>query len=87
MSLAACTRVATQTANAPNGANPWTKHGIVRLTEAEEPNTLLRMFSNQASADDVTALLFEPFFRFDDRERPVPSLVTKFPTQQNGLIS
>jgi len=62
-------------------------HGVVRFSEQEEPNSLLKMFSNQESADDVTALLFEPFFRFDDRGRPVPALATQFPTVANGLVS
>jgi len=65
----------------------WTIPGVVRTAVTEEPNTLVRMFSNQSSADDVTALLYEPFFRYDDRERPVPALATTFPTIANGLIS
>ena len=86
--LSACTKVNTQTANVSHAvANAWTVHGIVRLAVAEEPNTLVRMFSNQASADDVTALLFEPFFRYDDHMRPVPALAMEFPTLKNGLIS
>lgn len=84
---AGCTKVGTHIGAAPGRANPWTVPGVVRLAEGEEPNTLIRMFSNQASADDVTALLFEPFFRFDERMRPVPGLVTQFPTTENGLIS
>jgi peptide/nickel transport system substrate-binding protein len=86
--LVSCSKIGTTTASVgPRTANPWTIHGTLRLSEAEEPNSLIRMFSNQESADDVTALLFEPFFRFDDHERPVPSLVTVVPTQHNGLIS
>src|SRR5215470_820063 len=81
-----CARTSTQ-AGAPAHGNPWTIHGVVRFVESEEPNTLVRMFSNQASADDVTALLFEPMFRFDERERPVPALATVFPTVANGLVS
>jgi len=50
--------------------NAWTIPGVVRLSETEEPNSLVRIYSNQASADDVTALLFEPFFRI---ERTLPS--------------
>lgn len=87
LSLASCTKTSTALGPASNGANPWTVHGTLRLTESEEPNSLIRMFSNQEAADDVTALLFEPFFRFDDHENPVPGLVTVFPTQKNGLIS
>ncbi|HEY5093630.1 MAG TPA: peptide ABC transporter substrate-binding protein [Candidatus Eremiobacteraceae bacterium] len=85
--VASCSKTSTALGPQANGANPWTVHGTLRLTEAEEPNSLIRMFSNQESADDVTALLFEPFFRFDDHENPVPALVTVFPTQKNGLIS
>ncbi|HXM17423.1 MAG TPA: peptide ABC transporter substrate-binding protein [Candidatus Tumulicola sp.] len=85
IALVACSKVSE--APTRGAGNPWTIHGVVRFAESEEPNTLVRMFSNQASADDVTALLFEPFFRFDDRGRPVPSLATIFPSPQNGLIS
>jgi peptide/nickel transport system substrate-binding protein len=84
---ASCTKTETSLSSQAGAANPWTVHGTLRLTEAGEPNSLLRVFSNQASADDVTALLFEPFFRFDDHENPVPSLATVFPTSKNGLIS
>jgi peptide/nickel transport system substrate-binding protein len=84
---ASCTKTETSLSPKAVGANPWTVHGTLRLTESEEPNSLLRVFSNQASADDVTALLFEPFFRFDDHEDPVPSLATVFPSLKNGLIS
>ena len=81
-----CSKVGMQPAPS-QGKNPWTIPGVVRLAVSEEPNTLVRMFSNQSSADDVTALLFEPFFRFDEHERPVPALATAFPTLKNGLIS
>jgi peptide/nickel transport system substrate-binding protein len=83
--VCACSKVSTQTA--VEHGNSWTIHGVVRFAESEEPNTLVRMFSNQASADDITALLFEPMFRFDENERPVPALATRFPTVGNGLIS
>jgi peptide/nickel transport system substrate-binding protein len=82
-----CTKTETSMSPKPGAANPWTVHGTLRLTESEEPNSLLRVFSNQESADDVTALLFEPFFRFDNHEHPVPALAAVFPTLKNGLIS
>lgn len=80
-----CTRLSPS--SNPAAPKSWTIRGIVRLAVGEEPNSLIRMFSNQSSADDVTALLFEPFFRYDDHERPVPALATQFPTLANGLIS
>lgn len=83
----ACTKVSVQSSHSGVVRHSWTIPGVLRSAISEEPNTLVRMFSNQASADDVTALLFEPFFRYDDRERPVPALAMKFPTPQNGLIS
>ncbi|MDQ6767798.1 MAG: peptide ABC transporter substrate-binding protein, partial [Candidatus Eremiobacteraeota bacterium] len=86
--LCACSKIDMRSANTSHsGRNSWTIPGVVRLAVAEEPNTLVRMFSNQSSADDVTALLFEPFFRYDDHMRPVPALAMQFPTLQNGLIS
>ncbi len=88
VTLCACSKIGTgSTSGGGAGPHPWTVPGVVRLAVAEEPNTLVRMFSNQSSADDVTALLFEPFFRYDERERPVPALATQFPTLANGLVS
>src|ERR1700694_5595200 len=87
---ASCTKTSVQSTNANSAGtrhNLWTIPGVVRSAVAEEPNTLVRLFSNQSSADDVTALLFEPFFRYDDHMRPVPALATEFPSLQNGLIS
>lgn len=82
--LCSCTRINMRS---NQSSTSWTIHGLVRIAVAEEPNSLLRMFSNQSSADDVTALLFEPFFRYDELGRIVPALATKFPTLENGLIS
>ncbi len=88
VALVACSKVNTQSAGGERaGAHTWTIPGVVRTSISEEPNTLVRMFSNQASADDVSALLFEPFFRYDEHDRPVPALATRFPTLANGLIS
>src|SRR5215469_4028720 len=84
---AGCSKVGTSTSTSSQGGNPWTEHGVLRIVANQEPNSLLRLFSNQAAADDVTALLFEPMFRYDDRGNPVPALATTFPTLQNGLIS
>lgn len=81
-----CARVDERAGTIARG-NPWTVHGVVRFVESEEPNTLVRMYSNQSSADDVTALLFEPLFRYDERGRPVPGLALRFPTPANGGVS
>jgi peptide/nickel transport system substrate-binding protein len=86
--FAACTKVDMRPADSARTAgNPWTLHGVLRVAVTEEPNTLVRMFSNQSSADDVTALIFEPFFRYDDHGRAIPALARRFPTLANGLIS
>ena len=84
---AGCTKVGTQAPGEVQAGNSWTRHGTVRIVDNQEPNSLVRLFSNQAAADDVSALLFEPLFRYDDSGRPVPALATEFPTQANRLIS
>jgi peptide/nickel transport system substrate-binding protein len=85
LALGGCTQ--TSAPGAAGGENPWTQAGILRIADNQEPNSLVRMFSHQAAADDVTALLFEPLFRFDENGNPVPALATEFPTQANGLVS
>jgi peptide/nickel transport system substrate-binding protein len=86
--LGSCSKVDMRPADNDRGAgNPWTVHGVLRVAVTEEPNTLVRMFSNQSSADNVTALIFEPFFRYDERGRVVPALARRFPTMANGLVS
>jgi peptide/nickel transport system substrate-binding protein len=85
---AGCSKVGSQgSASGSVGSNGWSAHGTVRIVSNQEPNSLLRLFSNQAAADDVTALLFEPLFRYDDKENPVPALALRFPSLSNGLIS
>lgn len=83
----ACSKVSVATNQAGAAMNAWTVPGLLRVAETDEPNSLVRMFSHQSSADDMTCLLFEPLFRFDDRGEPVPALATQFPTDRNGLIS
>ena len=82
-----CSKVGTSAGTAANGRHTWTEPGVLRVVSNQEPNSLIRLFSNQAAADDMTALLFEPMFRYDEHGNPVPSLATEFPTQENGLIS
>ena len=84
----ACTKVDTTSSSSGHAVtHSWTVPGVARLAVEEEPNSLIRMFSNQSSADDVTALLFEPLFRYDERGRPVPALALRMPSMSNGLIS
>jgi peptide/nickel transport system substrate-binding protein len=87
VAAAGCSKVGTATNTSSQNVNPWTERGVLRIIANQEPNSLLRLFSNQAAADDMTALLFEPMFRYDERGNPVPALATTFPTEQNGLIS
>jgi peptide/nickel transport system substrate-binding protein len=87
LACAGCSKVGPSGSTSGAGGNSWTIHGAVRIVDNQEPNSLIRLFSNQAAADDVTALLFEPLFRYDDRGIPVPALATEFPSIQNGLIS
>ncbi len=87
LALGACTKIDTSSSSGGTAAREWTIPHVVRVAVSEEPNTLVRMFSNQSSADDVTALLFEPLFRYDEHANPVPALALKFPTLANGLIS
>ena len=82
-----CSKVGSGSGAVGGRLNAWTVPGVVRISDNQEPNSLVRMFSHQAAADDITALLFDPLFRYDERGNPVPSLATTFPTQQNGLIS
>jgi peptide/nickel transport system substrate-binding protein len=84
VSLAACTKVGTQTAS---GRNPWTIPGVLRIGNTEEPNSLNLMFGHNLATDEITCLLFSFILRNDANGNLFPDLATEVPTLQNGGIS
>lgn len=83
-SLAACTKIDSTGAG---GRHPWTKPGIVRLGNSDEPDALNPLFSHNAAADQVETQLFSYVFRYDAHGNLIPEVATDVPTYQNGGIS
>jgi peptide/nickel transport system substrate-binding protein len=69
------------------GRHPWTEPGVLRIGSADEPDSLNPLFSNSDAADQISALIFAPIFRYDERGEFVPELATEVPTYANGGIS
>lgn len=84
LAFAACTKTAEV---GGGGRHSWTIPGVVRLGEPQEPDSLNLMFGNNASTDEVSALLFSFLLRFDDNGNYFPDLATAVPTKRNGGIS
>jgi peptide/nickel transport system substrate-binding protein len=71
----------------PGGPAPT---GEVRFDLAADPRNLNPLFSNPDAASveqQVVRLVFEPFVDLDARGRPVPALLERIPTTQNGGLS
>ena len=83
--LCACTKVGTESAGA--GSNPWTHHGVLRIANLSEPDTLNPLVGNQQVDSDLAQLWGGFFFNWSDRNEYVPELVTELPTLKNGGIS
>jgi peptide/nickel transport system substrate-binding protein len=84
LACAGCTSVEHGPAT---GRHPWTQPGIVRLGVPDEPDSLNPLFANDASADQISTLLYVHVFRYDYHGRLVPDLATVVPTYANGGIS
>jgi peptide/nickel transport system substrate-binding protein len=86
LALSACTRVGTESAGAGAG-NPWTQHGVLRMANLSEPDTLNPVVGNQQIDSDLAMLWGGFFFNWNDKNEYVPELVTEVPTLANGGIS
>jgi peptide/nickel transport system substrate-binding protein len=82
--LAACTRTTTAPAAPRAGVQS------VRFSLAADPQTLDPLFAHvdaNSVEQQVARLAFEPFIDVDDRGRPVPVLLSRIPTVENGDLS
>lgn len=67
--------------------NAWTVPGVLRIGQAEEPDSLNLMYAHSAAADEISGLLFSFLLRYDAEGNYVPDLATAVPTRGNGGIS
>jgi peptide/nickel transport system substrate-binding protein len=84
IALAACTRVGTV---AGSLGNPWTQHGILRIADLEEPDTLNPLIGAQQIDFDLSMFWASYLFDWSDRNTLVPELATQVPSLRNGGIS
>jgi len=82
--LAACTRVGTSSVAA---GHAWTHHGLLRIVNISEPDSLNPLVGNFQIDSDLAQLWGGYFFNYNDRNELVPELVTTVPTLENGGIS
>ncbi|MDQ6780199.1 MAG: peptide ABC transporter substrate-binding protein [Candidatus Eremiobacteraeota bacterium] len=85
-SLVACSKVTTSSQPGQQ-SNAWTKHGVLRMAELTEPDTLNPFVGNQQIEADLSMFWAGYLFRWNDRNEFVPELATEVPTTQNGDIS
>ncbi len=83
--LPACARVGTQSGAA--GGHPWTHHGLLRIVNISEPDSLDPIVGNFQIDSDLAQLWGGYLFNWSDRNQYVPELATTVPTLQNGGIS
>jgi peptide/nickel transport system substrate-binding protein len=82
--FAGCTRVGTS--NVATG-HAWTHHGLLRIVNIAEPDSLNPLVGNFQIDSDLAQLWGGYFFNYNDRNELVPELVTIVPTLANGGIS
>jgi peptide/nickel transport system substrate-binding protein len=84
--LAACSRVSTSTGPVAAG-NPWTHHGVLRMGENLDPDTLNPVLGQQQTEVDLSMFWAGYLFNWNNRNEWVPELATQVPTLENGGIS
>ncbi len=82
---AGCARVGTQSGTA--SGHRWTRHGLLRIVNVTEPDTLNPVVGAEATDADLAFLWGGFFFDWSDRNAFVPDLATEVPTLRNGGIS
>ena len=60
---------------------------MLRIGEAEEPDSLNLMYAHSAASDEISGLLFSFLLRYDRDGNYVPDLATAVPSVRNGGIS
>jgi peptide/nickel transport system substrate-binding protein len=85
--FAACTRVGTESSGGVSGGNPWTHHGVLRIANISEPDSLNPVVGNFQIDSDLAMLWAGFFFNFSDTSEFVPELATVVPSLKNGGIS
>src|ERR1700680_3515770 len=85
--VSACTKVGTESSGTVGSANPWTHHGVLRIANLSEPDTLNPIVGNQQVDSDLAQLWGGFFFNWSDRNEYVPELATELPALANQGIS
>ena len=83
--LCACAK--ERSAGVAGAANSWTRPGVFRFSENEEPSSLNPMLNASAPTGDLSMFIYSYAVRYDDRAHPVPDAVSEVPTVQNGDVS
>lgn len=82
--LAGCSHIG---AGGAGSKHAWTIPGEFRWADGEDVDNLNPLLSTETLVNDLSAFTMGYFFKFDDRDRPVPDLCLEVPTQANHLIS
>ena len=80
--LGACSKV-----SGGGDANGGTRHGLLRIVNLAEPDTLNPVVGNEAIDADLAELWGGMLFEWSDRNTFVPDLATEVPTLRNGGIA
>jgi peptide/nickel transport system substrate-binding protein len=83
--LAGCTRVGTSSNEA--SGNPWTHHGLLRIVNLAEPDSLNPVIGAQQIDSELAQLWGGMLFNWTDKNELDPELATEVPTLANGGIS
>ncbi len=85
---AACTRVGTASGDAAGGRpSAWTKPGILRIVDLQEPDRLNPLLGNAQLDSDLANFWGGMLLNWSDTNEFVPELATEVPTLENGGIS
>jgi peptide/nickel transport system substrate-binding protein len=77
----------SQSAATHGGQNSWTRPGVLRLGEPDEPDNINPLFGHTSATDQVDGLVFSFLLRYDDDGNLIPDLATAVPTLANHGIS
>lgn len=84
--LNACTRAGTS-GSSEGSRHAWTRFGVLRFAENQDPKTLNPLLGSSAVTGDLSMFIFSYAVRYDGKAQPVPDALSEIPTLENGDVS
>ena len=73
--------------NVAGAAHPWTRPGVLRFAENQDPKSLNPVLDGSTPSLDLSMFIYSYAVRYNAQAKPVPDALSEIPTVENGDVS